>query len=160
MSRTITKTIDLTNQIPIGELQKYITRIDDNGIQVHPQNMDKGDYVQIDGNGMDVYSDGARVARFGANVVLGLMNTYLQISSDLMEFTLNNQSMAKFGYDEMFQSYGVQGENVFVKGAGNALRLDNAVNGTYQGQYILETRANGHLSLKPGLKRTEEVING
>ena len=64
--------------------------------------------------------------------------------------------MSQFGYDEIFESYGVQAENIFIKGAGNALRLDNNVNGTYQGQYILETRANGHLSLKPGLRRTEE----
>lgn len=81
---------------------------------------------------------------------------YLSITNILLQFWLYNKPMAFFGYNKLYESYGVTAENVMITGAGNALRLDNGVNGTYQGQYILETRANGHLSLKPGLSRGEE----
>ena len=94
----------------------------------------------------------------GSGIRIAAQNTsaYLLITDKVLRFYLNNNVMSQFGYDDIFESYGVQAENIFIKGAGNALRLDNNVNGTYQGQYILETRANGHLSLKPGLRRTEE----
>lgn len=110
-------------------------------------------------SGLDIYhAVRGLIAHFGESITLGDVFTYLQVSSTLLEFFLDKRSMAKFGYSEMFESYGVEVENVFVTGAGNALRLDNAVNGTYQGQYILETRANGHLSLKPGLRRIDEGV--
>ena len=83
-------------------------------------------------------------------------NAYLSLTAVLMQFWLNQRSMAQFGYDSIYESYGISVENVMITGAGNALRLDNGLNGTYQGQFILETRSNGHLSLKPGLSRTEE----
>ena len=94
----------------------------------------------------------------GSGIQVAAQNTsaYLLITDKVLRFYLNGNAMSQFGYDEIFESYGVQAENIFIKGAGNALRLDNNVNGTYQGQYILETRANGHLSLKPGLRRSTE----
>lgn len=98
--------------------------------------------TSIDGSGIQIAAQNA--------------SAYLLITDKVLRFYLNDNVMSQFGYDEIFESYGVQAENIFIKGAGNALRLDNNVNGTYQGQYILETRANGHLSLKPGLRRTEE----
>lgn len=83
-------------------------------------------------------------------------NSYLSLSPALMQFWLDSRARAKFGYDEIYEAYGITVENVMITGAGNALRLDNGVNGAYQGQFILETRSNGHISLKPGLSRTEE----
>lgn len=155
MSRTISQTINL--QTP-DQTSKYITEISDTGITVHPKNSNETNtsYLQIDGNNITINTIRGAIAKYGENIRLGDLLTYLEITSNMIEFFNDNKSMARFGYDEIFESYGVQGENVFIKGAGNALRLDNNVNGTYQGQYILETRANGHLSLKPGLKRTEE----
>lgn len=155
MSRTISQTINL--QTP-DQTSKYITEISDNGITIHPKSTNESNtsYLQIDGNNITINTIRGAIAKYGENIRLGDLLTYLEITSNMIEFFNNNKSMARFGYDEIFESYGVQGENVFIKGAGNALRLDNNVNGTYQGQYILETRANGHLSLKPGLKRTEE----
>ena len=114
-------------------------------------------YLQIDSTGIHINTNKGDIAQYGETIHLGDLLTYLEITSNILEFFNNQKSMARFGYDEIFESYGVQAENVFIKGAGNALRLDNNVNGTYQGQYILETRANGHLSLKPGLIRMEEV---
>ena len=106
-------------------------------------------------NGIDIWNGGV-VASYSDDIRLGRSNAYVRIASTVMQFYLYERVMALFGYDNEFESYGLRGENVMIKGAGNALRLDNDVNGTNQGQYILETRANGHLSLKPGLRREEE----
>lgn len=154
MSRTVSQTINL--QAVPEAVSKYITRIDENGITVHPESEESNNYLQIDSNGINIYGLNGNNAQYGESIILGNINTYLTIAPNMLEFFYNKKSMARFGYDEIFESYGVQAENIFIKGAGNALRLDNNVNGTYQGQYILETRANGHLSLKPGLRRTEE----
>ena len=136
----------------------YITKIDERGITIHPEDPTSRNYLQINSDGISINTIKGTIAQYGESIRLGDSSTYLEITSNIVEFFDNKKSMAKFGYDEIFESYGVQGENIFIKGAGNALRLDNNVNGTYQGQYILETRANGHLSLKPGLRRTEEEV--
>lgn len=136
----------------------YITKIDERGITIHPEDPTSSNYLQINSDGISINTVKGTIAKYGESIRLGDSSTYLEITSNIVEFFDNKKSMAKFGYDEIFESYGVQGENIFIKGAGNALRLDNNVNGTYQGQYILETRANGHLSLKPGLRRTEEEV--
>ena len=136
----------------------YITKIDERGITIHPEDPTSSNYLQINSDGISINTTKGTIAKYGESIRLGDSSTYLEITSNIVEFFDNKKSMAKFGYDEIFESYGVQGENIFIKGAGNALRLDNNVNGTYQGQYILETRANGHLSLKPGLRRTEEEV--
>lgn len=152
MARTVSQTINLQAS---DQTEKYITRIDENGITVHPENNNLS-YLQINASGININTNVGTSARYGESIVLGNSSTYLQITPSILEFIYNQKSMSRFGYDEIFESYGVQAENIFIKGAGNALRLDNNVNGSYQGQYILETRANGHLSLKPGLSRTEE----
>lgn len=152
MARTVSQTINLQAS---DQTEKYITRIDENGITVHPENNNLS-YLQINASGININTNVGTSARYGESIVLGNSSTYLQITPSMLEFIYNQKSMSRFGYDEIFESYGVQAENIFIKGAGNALRLDNNVNGSYQGQYILETRANGHLSLKPGLRRTEE----
>ena len=136
----------------------YITKINEEGITIHPEDPTSRNYLQINSDGISINTIKGTIAQYGESIRLGDSSTYLEITSNIVEFFDNKKSMAKFGYDEIFESYGVQGENIFIKGAGNALRLDNNVNGTYQGQYILETRANGHLSLKPGLRRTEEEV--
>lgn len=108
-------------------------------------------------NSVDIYdANRGKVASFGQVITLGSPETHLAITSLVMQYLLNSKVMATFGYDDLFKSYGITVENVMIKGAGNALRLDNNVQGTNKGQYILETRKNGHLSLKPGLKLDEE----
>ena len=139
-----------------------------NYIKSHLALNDDGLYVMQDGSGWKykVTNEGAYILDPG-NIPKAIYKTDVQLGNDLdphrmilsalaLSFFFNQKLVGKFGYDEMFESYGLYAENVLIKGAGNALRLDNAVNGTYQGQYILETRANGHISLKPGLSRTEE----
>ena len=137
-------------------------------IKSHLALTDDGLYVMMDGSGWKykVTNEGAYILDPG-NIPKAIYKTDVQLGNDLdphrmilsalaLSFFFNQKLVGRFGYDEMFESYGLYAENVLIKGAGNALRLDNAVNGTYQGQYILETRANGHISLKPGLRRTEE----
>lgn len=154
MARTVSQTINL--QTPSESLDKYITRIDENGITVHPENENQPNHIEINAQGIDLKQGSRVIAHYGNSIILGDLLSFLQLDSQALEFFLNNKSMGRFGYSDIFKSYGVNAENVMIKGAGNALRLDNNINGTYQGQFILETRSNGHLSLKPGLKRTEE----
>lgn len=154
MARTVSQTINL--QTPSESLDKYITRIDENGITIHSENENQSNHIEINAQGVDLKQGSRVIAHYGNSIILGDLLSFLQLDSQALEFFLNNKSMGRFGYSDIFESYGVNAENVMIKGAGNALRLDNDTNGTYQGQYILETRANGHLSLKPGLRRSEE----
>ena len=153
-TRTVSQTINLKS--PDELVGKYITRIDENGITVHPENENQPNHIEINAQGIDLKQGSRVIAHYGNSIILGDLLSFLQLDSQALEFFLNNKSMGRFGYSDIFESYGVNAENVMIKGAGNALRLDNDANGTYQGQYILETRANGHLSLKPGLRRSEE----
>lgn len=150
------------NYYELNDLKEGVS----NYIHSHLALLDDGLWIQgddVDGralfspSGIYLYdvSQGL-IATFGSEIKLGNNNTYLKITPTVMQYFLEQKIMAIFGYSDIFESYGIEAENLFLRGAGNALRLDNAVNGTYQGQYILETRANGHLSLKPGLRRTEE----
>lgn len=152
-TRTISQTIDLTNK----SIDKYITRISETGITIHPENESiNTNYIEINSNGVDIKQGDNVLAHYGQSITLGNLLTFLQLTSTALEFYLNQRPMASFGYNDLYESYGLTAENVMITGAGNAIRLDNNLNGTYQGQYILETRSNGHLSLKPGLMRGEE----
>ena len=152
MARTVSQTINL--QVP-DQISKYITEITDNGIKVHPEG-DTSSSLEITSDGIDLKQGSKVLAHYGNITTIGDLISFLQLTSQSLEFVLNNRVMADFGYNDMYESYGLTAENVMVTGAGNAIRLDNGLHGTYQGQYILETRKNGHLSLKPGLRRTEE----
>lgn len=153
MARTISQTINL--QAPPESLDRYITRIDENGITVHPEN-NNSNFLEITSNGIELKQGSRTLAYYGETIKLGDLITFLQLTGTSLDFVLNNRTMATFGYNDMYESYGLTAENVMITGAGNAMRLDNGLHGTYQGQFILETRSNGHLSLKPGLIRTEE----
>lgn len=70
---TYTDEVNIYNPEAVGEgitgaaqtATSYITEVDGGGIKVHDAN-DSTDYVQITSSGMDVYNDGAKVARFGS----------------------------------------------------------------------------------------------
>lgn len=49
---------------------KYITTVDGGGIKVHPEN-NTTDYVQIDGDSLDIYSGGQEVASYGITSRIG-----------------------------------------------------------------------------------------
>lgn len=152
-TRTVSQTINLKN--PDESVGKYITRIDENGITVHPED-NNSSFLEITSNGIELKQGSRTLAYYGETIRLGDLITFLQLTGISLDFILNSRTMATFGYNEMYESYGLTAENVMITGAGNAMRLDNGLHGTYQGQFILETRSNGHLSLKPGLTRTEE----
>lgn len=143
-------------------VQNYIMQhlvLTDAGLKVFGRS-DESEVI-LSKNGFQIYDPiKGLISSFGDTIKLGDNLSYLEILSTSLSFYLNNMRMSRFGYSDIFESYGVESENVFIKGSGNALRLDNNVNGSYQGQYILETRSNGHLSLKPGLRRTEDINNG
>ena len=58
------------------QVNKYITRVGDDGIKVHPYNTTTGEpdtanYSKIDADGMTIYKDERQVATFGENTVIG-----------------------------------------------------------------------------------------
>lgn len=51
---------------------KYITRIDDNGIKIHPEVWDdNSQYVQIDGDGFTVWDNNKQIAQYGEEATIG-----------------------------------------------------------------------------------------
>lgn len=151
-TRTISQTIDLTNK-PIN---KYITEITNKGIIIHPEDTSDTHEILINSTGIDLKIGAKILAHYGSDIILGNSSNNLTLTPTQLTFFLNQRNMANFGYNLLYESYGLTAENIMITGAGNALRLDNGLKGSYQGQFILETRSNGHLSLKPGLIHTEE----
>lgn len=64
-TRTISQQIDLTNQAE--PVNKYITKIDSEGIIIHPEDQSNNNYVQLNGNGLDIYKNNTSVAQFGSS---------------------------------------------------------------------------------------------
>ena len=52
--------------------QKYITRIDANGITIHPETQNGNSSIRLDGTGLTIYdSNGAYLAKYGSTITLG-----------------------------------------------------------------------------------------
>lgn len=164
---TFTLVEDVSEKNPVQEGWYELTEAVQNYILTHLALTDEGLWILgndgsgkilLSTSGLSLYNSLSElVSSYGQTIKIGVTSSaYLEIVSNALLFFLDSKKRATFGYNEIFQQYGVEAENIFITGAGNALRLDNALNGSYQGQYILETRSNGHLSLKPGLRRTEE----
>lgn len=72
MARTISQTINLQSS---KEFSKYITKIDESGITIHPENYIEGgtanNYIQLQ-DGLEVFKEGISVANFGENVRVGI----------------------------------------------------------------------------------------
>lgn len=74
MARTISQTINL--QARPESVSKYITDLTSAGIIVHPENFNENDsatqnYIQLDGNGLNIYKNGISVAEYGDNTRIG-----------------------------------------------------------------------------------------
>lgn len=78
--------IDLKSLKVAGEgANKYITTVDGGGIKVHPEN-NTTDYVQIDGDSLDIYSGGEEVASYGLSSRIG--------SETKSHFNISEQSIS------------------------------------------------------------------
>lgn len=52
--------------------QKYITRIDANGITIHPETQNGNSSIRLDGTGLTIYdNNGAYLAKYGSTITLG-----------------------------------------------------------------------------------------
>lgn len=83
MGTVASGSIDLKSlKVADEEVNKYITVIDGNGIKVHPEN-NTTDYVQIDGDSLDIYSGGQEIASYGITSRVGKeIESHINISGN------------------------------------------------------------------------------
>lgn len=76
---------------------KYITKISDTGITIHPEVWsNQSSYIQLDGNGMELFNNsGSSIAQYGSTARIGLNNS--------SRFLINNNSLE--GYDNNNNKY-------------------------------------------------------
>lgn len=72
---------------------KYITRISDTGITIHPEDTSENNYLQIDGNGITIYKNTDSVAQFGTTARIGRINN--------SRFLINNNSLQAYSGTDM-----------------------------------------------------------
>lgn len=95
-TRTISQQIDLTNQAE--PVNKYITKIDSEGIKIHPEDQSNNNYIQLDGNGLNIYKNNISIANYGSAARIGNINNfYMLINSGGLEVYSGNTSMAHYG---------------------------------------------------------------
>lgn len=87
--------IDLKSLKVAGEPNKYITKINENGITVHAANNVNLNYVQIDATGMEIFKNDTlptvSIARFGDYIRLGRKDKeYVQITDKNFSFIKND----------------------------------------------------------------------
>lgn len=73
---------------------KYITRIDANGITIHPETQNGNSSIRLDGNGMELFnSSNESIARYGNTAKIGLdaSSRFLINASSLQAYNNNNQ---------------------------------------------------------------------
>ena len=67
---------------------KYITRLSDIGITIHPEDTSENNYLQIDGNGITIYKNTDSVAQFGTTARIGRINN--------SRFLINDNSLQAY----------------------------------------------------------------
>lgn len=92
-----------------AQVNKYISRIDDQGIKVHPYDVthsqaDEYNYAKIDSNGMEIWqkptgaSTSVKVAEFGANgAQIGQStNTHIEINNNSLDIKEGTTTLSQF----------------------------------------------------------------
>ena len=105
-TRTISQQIDLTNQAE--PVNRYITKIDSEGIKIHPEDQSNNNYIQLNGNGLDIYKNNTSVAQFGSSGArIGKTDqSHVDIQSEGIKFYGgNNNVVANIGYDDVNDCY-------------------------------------------------------
>jgi len=128
MARTVSQTINL-QAIP-ESVSKYITRIDENGITVHPENIENNNFLQINSDGVNILKNNTIVASYGENIVLGTDESKVIITNESININKNQTTVATFS------SSGVQlgnNNNFHVKMTDNELGFYQK---TYRVAYI------------------------
>lgn len=86
-------TIDLS--APLGDVSKYITRIDANGIQVHSETCDlnTSSYIQIDGHGFSIFDGVKQIAQYGEDATIGDESGFhIKITANYESYFLSNDT--------------------------------------------------------------------
>lgn len=79
---------------------KYITKINDTGITIHPEVWtNQSSYIQLDGTGMELFnSSGNSIAKYGSSIRIGLNNSsrFLINNNSLQAYDNNNNKYFEF----------------------------------------------------------------
>lgn len=106
---------------------KYITTVDGGGIKVHPEN-NTTDYVQIDGDSLDIYSGGQEVASYGTASRIGMKSgAHIDISGQ----SIAAVSSSGNEYFNISESGGSYTDIVFVQALSVALTSTSTIDSTY-----------------------------
>ena len=79
---------------------KYITRINDTGITIHPEVWNnESSYIQLDGTGMELFnSSGVSIAQYGTTTRIGFVNgKNIYLDNNGMQIRSGSTSLASFG---------------------------------------------------------------
>lgn len=88
---TITQTLQV-------DPQKYITKINDFGITIHPEDQSNNNFIQLDGTGLDIRKNNVSVANYGSSIRVGVADSkHLIIDSNGINILDNNISLANYG---------------------------------------------------------------
>ncbi len=139
MSRTVSQTINL---LAPDQTEKYISRIDQNGITVHPENqVQDSNYIHIDGSGFKIKNQTGAEPNINIDTVLALFGTETIIK------TLDGTELAHFGYDEGQSQSGMVIAPYYTFGQ----RMTDSVVGIYSMAEGYETIASGPWSHAEGM---------
>lgn len=123
---------------------KYITRISDIGITIHPEDTSENNYLQIDGNGITIYKNTDSVAQFGTTARIGrINNSRFLINSNSLQAYSGTDVTPYFEVNSTGLSWGnniaattVQVNNAaqtatnFIKTDENGIKLQNSSDAT------------------------------
>ena len=80
--------------------QKYITKIADDGITIHPEDITAGSYLQITANQIDVIKNNTMIASYGTDIIIGsIYNKNTLITNNNIQFRDRTASLATFTTD-------------------------------------------------------------
>lgn len=139
-TRVISQTIDLTD--PNESVTKYITKIDQNGITVHPENNDSR--VQINSDGIEFFKTDKSLAAYGTDVRIGDENGfYVKMTNQRLSFYDKDTEVAYISNNQLYIT-----KSVVLKQMDVGTPMENAHGG--QWSWKVRENANGlnNLQLK------------
>ena len=138
---------------------KYITRIADNGITIHPETMaTNSNYIHIDGNSLMVKRQVGTTAVVNTDAILASFGTTAQIGQNgSSRFLMNSDSLQAYDGDNSL--YFEVDANGLTWGSGNTAATTTQVNSAAQtaNNYITEITGNG-IRIHPTVTDNNSVV--
>ncbi len=89
-------------QTRLVDPSKYITKINDYGITIHPEDTSNNNFLQITANGVDIVKNNITVASYGSNIVIGSTSgKNVLIDSNGIQLKNSSTILANFGTNQI-----------------------------------------------------------